>query len=176
MPETETEEQSMRRWMAGLLAGVLALSLTACGAKQEEAAKDVDLDQVYSDMEAACDWWTEDYMIDIEGEMLELYYPGLGEVEAEKLIIRTAVMSATANEVALVKCPSEEDADKVQGILQARIDYQAGDDENIGGAFYPEAIEAWKKASVQRQGNYVAMIAVDGVQTELEEIFNQSFQ
>ena len=114
-------------------------------------------------------------MIDIEGEMLEMYYPGLSELETEQMIVKAAAMSAVANEVALVKCQSEEDADKAAEIFQARIDYQVGDDENIGGAFYPESIESWKKASVQRQGNCVALVAVDGKQGDLENVFNQAF-
>lgn len=167
----------MKRWMSLLMTGVMALSLTACGGGgKPEETKDVDLTEVYASMEAACDWWTEGYMVDIEGEMLEMYYPGLSDLEPEQMITKMAMMSAVANEVALVKCKSEEDADQAAEILQARIDYQVGDDENIGGAFYPEAIESWKSASVQRQGNCVAMIAVDGVQADLEDIFNQAFQ
>ena len=167
----------MKRWLTLLLAGVMTLSLAACGGGGvDEETADADLTEVYSSLEAACDWWTEGYMVDIDGEMLEMYYPGLGALETEQLIVKTAMMSAVANEVALVKCRSEEDADKAAEILQARIDYQVGDDENPGGAFYPESIESWKKASVQRQGNCVAMIAVDGKQAELEEIFNGAFR
>lgn len=170
----------MKRWIRLLLTGVMLLSLAACGGgsagdDSQDAGKDVDLTEVYNSMEAACDWWDEGYMVDIEGEMLEMYYPGLGELAAEQLIARMAMMSAVANEVALVKCQSAEDADKAEEIFQGRIDYQVGDDENIGGAFYPEAIESWKKASVLRQGNCVAMIAVDGMQQELEDIFTQAF-
>lgn len=166
----------MKRWMTILLAGLLALSLTACGGDSKEPeARDVDLTEVYRSMEEACDWWTEGYMVDIEGEMLEMYYPGLGELDAEQMIVKTAAMSAVANEVALIQCRSEEDADKAAEIFQARIDYQVGDDENVGGAFYPEAIESWKKASVQRQGNCVALVAVDGKQADLEDLFNQAF-
>ena len=166
----------MKRWMTLLMTGAMVLSLAACGGEKPEEAKDADLTEVYASMEVACDWWTEGYMVDIEGEMLEMYYPGLSALEPEQMIAKMAVMSAVANEVALVKCKSEEDADKAAEILQARIDYQVGDDENIGGAFYPEAIESWKNASVQRQGNCVAMIAVDGAQADLEDIFNQAFQ
>lgn len=170
----------MKRWIQLLLAGAMTLSLAACGGGSEgnsgqETDKDIDLTAVYSSMEAACDWWDEGYMVDIEGEMLEMYYPGLSELAADQLIVRTAMMSAVANEVALVKCQSAEDADKAEEILQSRIDYQVGDDENVGGAFHPEAIESWKEASVLRQGNCVAMVAVDGRQQELEDIFSQAF-
>lgn len=170
----------MKRWIQLLLAGVMALSLAGCGgntggSSDQDTGKDVDLTEVYSEMEAACDWWDEGYMVDIEGEMLEMYYPGLGGLATDQLLVKTAMMSAVANEVALVKCQSSEDADKAQEIFQSRIDYQVGDDENVGGAFYPEAIESWKQAAVLRQGNCVAMVAVDGKQQDLEDIFTQAF-
>ena len=74
-----------------------------------------------------------------------------------------------------MECKSEEDADKAQEILQARIDYQVGDDTNPGGAWYPESIEQWKKTTVQRQGNYLALLAVTDTQSQLADIFNQAF-
>jgi len=108
-------------------------------------------------------------------DMLELYYPGLAALEPEQLIARTPVMSAAVNEVVLVKCKSSEYADKAQEILQARIDYQVGDETNPGGAWYPESIEQWEKTTVQRQGNYLALLAVADTQSQLEDIFNQAF-
>lgn len=168
----------MKKWMTLTLTLFVLLALTACGGsggKAENETKDVDLTEVYASMEEVCDWWADGYMEDIPTEMLDLYYPGLSELETEQMIVKAAAMSAVANEVALVKCQSEEDADKAAEIFQARIDYQVGDDENIGGAFYPESIESWKKASVQRQGNCVALVAVDGKQGDLENVFNQAF-
>lgn len=166
----------MRRWRTLFLAGLLTLSLTACGGTGgEQETKDADIAEIYASMEKDCDWWTEGYMVDIEEEMLDMYYPGLREISSEQLIVKTAAMSAVANEVALIKCGSAEDADKAAEIFQARIDYQVGDDENIGGAFYPESIESWKRAAVLRQGNCVAMVAVDGKQEDLKAIFDQAF-
>ena len=167
----------MKKWMALLLTGLMALSLSACGGKGGDAGtetRQVDLTAVLGEMEEACEL-PEDYLTDLEGEMLEMYYAGIGEVETNQMLIKLPMMSAEACEIALLECKTEEDADKAQEILQARIDYQAGDDENIGGAFYPAAIESWKEASVQRQGNYVAMLAVSGYQDQIEEIFNKAF-
>ena len=126
-------------------------------------------------MEEVCDWWTGGYMEDVPEEALELYYPGLSALEPVQLIARTPLMSSVVNEVVLVECKSEEDADKAQEILQARIDYQVGDDTNPGGAWYPESIEQWKKTTVQRQGNYLALLAVTDTQSQLADIFNQAF-
>lgn len=164
----------MKKWMM-LACLILAGLLSACGGgAKEPEAKQVDLTEVCAAMEEAAEL-PENYMVDIEGELLEMYYPGLAELDAGQLIARMPMMSAVACEVALVECQSQEDADRAAEIFQARIDYQVGDDENIGGAFYPAAIESWMQASVLRQGNYVAMLAVDGYQSQVEDIFNQAF-
>ena len=61
-------------------------------------------------------------------------------------------------------------------ILQSRISYQVGDENNPGGAWYPESIAAWEKAQVVREGTYVALIASAEHQTEIVEQFQQQFQ
>lgn len=169
----------MKKLMTLTLSLLMLLALTACGGGSgsgETETKDVDLNTVYASMEEVCDWWADGYMEDIPQDMLELYYPGLDALEAEQLIARTPLMSGVVNEVVLMKCKSSEDADKAQEILQARIDYQVGDDTNPGGACYPESIEQWKKTTVQRQGNYLALLAVAETQSQLEDIFNQAFE
>lgn len=170
----------MKKWMNLTLTLAAMLTLTACGGTGgngggQTAPRDVDLTEVYASMEEVCDWWTDGYMEDLSEEMLDLYYPGLSELEPKQLIARTPMMSAAVNEVVLVECGTGEDADKAQEILQGRIDYQVGDDTNPGGAWYPESIEQWEKTTVQRQGNYLALLAVADTQSQLEDIFNQAF-
>ena len=141
---------------AGLL---LAGTLSGCGGGgQQETKKDVDLTQLYAGMETDYEWG-DGYMVDIEGDLLESYYPGLSEITTKQLVAKVPMMSAAVNEVVFLECETEEDAAKAAEILQARIDYQVGDEENIGGAFYPESIEAWKKGEVIQQGTYAAMVA-----------------
>lgn len=167
----------MKKWMNLTLTLAAMLTLTACGGSggDQTETRDVDLTEVYASMEEVCDWWTDGYMEDLSEEMLDLYYPGLSELEPKQLIARTPMMSAAVNEVVLVECRTGEDADKAQEILQGRIDYQVGDDTNPGGAWYPESIEQWEKTTVQRQGNYLALLAVTDTQSQLEDIFNQAF-
>ena len=53
------------------------------------------------------------------------------------------------------------DVQAVKDIFQARIQDQVGDDQNPGGAWYPESIEGWKNGSrIVSNGNYVMMVAL----------------
>jgi len=161
----------MKKWMTLVLAAMMVM-LTACGGKTETAT--VDLTAFYTALEADCGW--SGAMVDIEGEMLDAYYPGLKEVPALQLVAKMPMMSSVVNEMAFLQCETEEDAAKAAEILQDRIDYQVGDENNPGGAWYPESIESWKKGQVIQQGTYVAMIASAEYQDQIVERFNSLFQ
>ena len=162
----------MKKWMTLMLAMVLAVCcLTACGSKKEEAPAEVnvDLSAFYSDVEAECGI-PEGYMADLEGEMLEGYYPGLAEIPAKQLIAKAPMMSAVVNEMVFMQCESEEDAAAAAEILQERVTMQAE-----GGAWYPEFMEAWSKGEVIQQGTYVAMVASAEFQSTIVDAFNALF-
>ena len=66
-------------------------------------------------------------------------------------------------------------AQAVKDIFQARIDYQVGDENNPGGAWYPDTIEGWKNNSrIVSNGNYVMLVAVEGADSVVES-FNALF-
>ena len=167
----------MRRWMT-IVCAVMVLFLTACGGnggdKTPADAKDVDLEEVYEAIEAECGW-DDQYMVETEGEMLDMYYPGLSEIDTDELVAKAPMMSAVVNEVVLAECKSDEDAARVVEILEERIRYQVGNENNPGGAWYPESIEAWKKAEVVQHGRYVALVASAEYQDAIVEKINQSF-
>jgi len=156
--------------------GILALALgllmlCGCGGEQDGEAEtpEVDLSAVYAGMQEACGW-EEGYMEEIEGELLEEYYPGLSGVPAERLIVAVPAMSSDVNEVVLFQGETEEDAGSAAAILQARIDSQVE-----GGAWYAETLEAWQGAKVLQRGTYTALIASGEFQETLEEQFDQCF-
>ena len=156
----------MKKVMTIVLA-LMMLALTACGGSKNES-KDVDLASFYAGMEEKYDWTQG--LVDIEGEMLEAYYPGLSEISTKQFIAKMPMMSAVVNEFVFLQCESEEDAGKAAQILQQRVDMQAE-----GGAWYPESMEAWGRAGVIQQGTYVAMIASAEFQAEIEEAFQAQF-
>ena len=157
--------------MTALLALALALcTLTACGGKKDTPETvEVDLTSFFAELEEKYDWG-EGYMADIEGELLENYYPGISDIQAAQFVAKAPMMSAVVNEIVLMQCGSEEDAAAAAAILQTRVDTQAE-----GGAWYPASMEAWGKAQVIQHGTYVAMFASAANQQELVDDFEALF-
>lgn len=177
-----------KRLMILCMAALMLLSVAACGGDTGDSGPaetaDVDLGAFYAGLAEEYSW-TEDaagsgpddlLMTSIEGDMLESYYPGLGELAAKQLVAKMPMMSSIVNELVFLQCETEEDAAKAAEILQARIAYQVGDENNPGGAWYPESIAAWEKAQVVQEGTYAALVASAEHQTEIVEQFQQQFQ
>ena len=174
----------MKKLLTLALSALLTMSLlTACGG-ETAPQNDVDLTAFYNTL-AEEYGWVEDaassgpddvLMSNIEGDLLESYYPGLSDLTTKQLVAKIPMMSSVVNEMVFVQCETEEDAAKAAEILQARIAYQVGDETNPGGALYPESVAAWEKAQVIQEGTYVAMVASAEHQAEIVEQFQQQFQ
>lgn len=159
----------MKKAMVLLMAGVMVV-LSACGGGDKNTATgDVDL-QAYWDSLKETYEWEEGYLVDIEGEMLESYYPGIGDIRTKQFIAKMPMMSSVVNEMVFMQCETEDEAALAAAILQNRIDTQAE-----GGAWYPESMEAWGRGIVIQQGTYVGMIASAEHQDEISESFNALF-
>lgn len=147
----------MKKSAVAVCAMLLALScLSACAAKPG-AEKDADLGAFYETL-------AEEYelpgMTDVDGDDLDGYYPGLGEIPLRQCVAKVPLISAVVYEFVFIECENEADVSAAAEILQARVDGQAS-----GGAWYPASMEAWGRARVLTNGRYVAMIAAD-VDTE----------
>ena len=158
----------MKRRLALVLAAAVVLLGTACGG-EKESEDTVDLTALYTAIAEDLGWDAE-YMAEIEGDLLENYYPGLSALALKQLIARTPAMSSDVNELVFLECETEEDGEAAETILQIRADSQAE-----GGAWYAESMEAWGNAAVIREGRYVAMIASAAHQTELEQRVQDAF-
>ena len=127
------------------------------GPEESAPQKDADLAEFYDALLSGSEWPA---LMALEGEALDSFYPGLSDLSLRQCLVNTAAISAAVGEIALVETETEEDAKTVQEIFQARIDYQVGDEDNPGGAWYPETIEGWRTDShIAVQGRYV-MLAV----------------
>lgn len=140
---------------------------------QSKPADKVDLTAFYETLSADEDWPA---MMLAEGEVLDAFYPGLSDIAANQCAVYTAMISASVGEIALVEVQNAGDVQKVKDIFQARIDYQVGDDENPGGAWYPQTIEGWKDGSrIVSNGNFVMLVATYEKSDDVVAAFNALF-
>lgn len=162
----------MKRAFSILLAGILTLGLAACGNSGGSGgeSKNVDLEAFFASAEKQ-QGWEEGYMADIPDEMLDTYYPGLRDLETKQFLAKAPMMSGVVNEVVLLECTSEDDAQKAADILNQRVTEQAD-----GGAWYPESIEAWSNALVTTNGNYAALLVTSEGQSKLADSYNALFE
>ncbi len=162
------KEYEMKKGLLTCIALMMAGLLVACGGGKDEQ-KTTDLNAFYEGLAQTYEW-DNGYMMEIEESMLDSYYPGLREIPKKQFIARTPMMSAVVCEVVFVETENAEDANKVVEILKARVKTQAE-----GGAWYPESMEAWGRAEVVQQGNYVALIASatdqDAIKAEFDKLF-----
>ena len=126
--------------------------------QKPESSASVDLAAFRDSVTSSGSWPA---MAAVEGEVLDSYYPGLSDLETNQCLVSYSMISASVGEIALVEVKNASDVQTVKDIFQARIDYQVGDDENPGGAWYPGSIEGWKTGSrIVSHGNYVMLVAL----------------
>ena len=171
----------MKRFLTLALSALLAAGLlTACGGTSDGSADtaEVSLSSFYAGL-AEEYGWTEDaassgeediLMMDVEGDLLESYYPGMSAIATNQCLIMGTMMSMNNGEFCLVEVTNSADVDTVKGIFQSRIDYMAET-----GAWYPGPTELWTNSSrVVSNGNYVMMVVHEDCDTIVEE-FNALF-
>lgn len=137
--------------------------------KPEEKPADtsVDLKAFYDATIAAHTFQT---LQEFTGDVLETYYPGMGDIDTKQCLVMGTMMSMNNGEFCLVEVTNSADVDTVKGIFQSRIDYMAET-----GAWYPGPTELWTNSSrVVSNGNYVMMVVHEDCDTIVEE-FNALF-
>lgn len=166
-----------KKIFALLLALSLVFSLAACGSSDPAPQPDINLADFCADIQENYEWPVLVSLMEDDSlrEMLDSSYPGLSDISTKQCEVYMAAMSAVVGEIALVEVEDSEDVKAVEGIFQARIAYQVGDETNPGGAWYPASIEGWEKDScITSNGNYI-MLAVGDHAAEAVADFNALF-
>lgn len=163
----------MKKVIAFALALMMIFALCACGPVTGPGPAqnaNVDLAAFYETMFA--DAKADGLMMErLEGDMLEMFYPGLSAVECKQLVVYAPPMTAVAYEAALIEVANSSDVETVKGILQARVDSQSTE----GPGMYPETVEQWQKNSaIVTNGNYLMLVVGEGAAHEVEA-FNALF-
>ena len=147
----------MKKTFALLLALVMALSLMACGQKEDNIGGETKDDQTQTDgqtvdLRAAYEAGIKQVQEELGDnapvlleetavEILNSYYPGLENAKLKQ-----------SCEVSMVEAESAADAEIVRQSFQARVDAMAND------TTYPEEAGMWKNnATVTVNGNYVVL-------------------
>ena len=122
------------------------------GSDQDGATGDVDLSAFFTQLETDYELGS---LVDIEGDVMDNFYPGLTAVSTLQLIAKMAMITASANEIVLIQCENSDDVATVQAILEARKQAQAD-----GGAWYPESVALWESAEICVSGNYLMLVTI----------------
>ena len=145
----------MKKTIALVLALAMALCLCACGPKTGPGpAQDADLDMT-AFYEAAMEKYEFPPMVLAEGDMLEMFYPGLSTLkDVAEFQVYTPMMTGAAAELTLVKLADGGSAEAVKAVFDARV--AACTEEGMN---YPDTIDAWVNNCRQvTAGSYMMLV------------------
>ena len=149
-----------RIMMTALVLLLLLGVLSGCGEKQTQQ---INLQNFFDET-------AEKYelvgMVELEGGMLDAFYPGLSGLDTAQRVAYAPMISASVSEYVFLECRDQATAQQAERILRQRVEDQAN-----GGAWYPESMAAWSRAKVIAEDNYVLLIASDGAADKIAADF-----
>ncbi len=134
----------------------------------EEADGVKTLEDFFADLQASYDGLGA--MMVYEGELLESYYAGLGDISTEQMLVQETKFSMANCAVALVEVSDSADVEAVKTILAARAKTQAE-----GGAWYPASCETWAQAVIVSAGNFVGMFVCPDDAQAMADAFTAAY-
>ncbi len=146
----------MKKILAFILAGAMAVSFAACSGETttaQPACSDVVKAVVSSQTEM-------EQTVECNSDTFEVYYSSYG-ITSDMLDDYSAVYTggAYADEIAVFKAKTKEDAGKVKEALEARLEKRSKDFEG----YAPEEEAKLAEAEVTAKGNYVMLIIVPDI-------------
>ena len=124
---------------------------------QTPETQSVDLSAFYESQTTAYGEGNFPAMMALDGDALDVMYPGLSDLKPKQCLVYMPMISAVAAEYALVEVSSADQVETVKSIFQSRIDYQVEQ-----GAFYPATVEKWQNSTrIVSNGNYVMLVCFD---------------
>ena len=153
----------MKKYITLLLAGLLALSLAACGEREPEARR-IELGDVQAMADAGVfSEELETLDADIAFALYHLADYGLTLKDlTDAAVLRSA--GATCEEGAVLLFDVEDWQDKVERAEQALEDYiQSQIDTNVD--YRPEEVPKLENAVIEARGNRVVLVVANDVQT-----------
>lgn len=136
----------MKKYICLIL--ILALALSGCGQKGEEAAKTVDLQPVYDSL---LEKMPEMLLLD---ESLRLNLLGISGDDCQQVITAICADSMRVDEIWLLQAKDEAALERLAALAQTRVDAQA----EVCESYSPEQYAVVKKAELVKQGLYLALL------------------
>ena len=154
----------MKKWICIALIAVLALALTACGGKKEEAAPaaEVKLADLLTSFKL-----DEEMMTLTEADMSDIY--GIEAADMKQFAAAVNGSGIKADEIVLVEAVDSDAAGRVKQALDNRLQSKLNELEN----YLPEEYAVAKACSVNATGNFVSMIVAPNA-ADLVKLYQQS--
>ena len=157
----------MKKISALLLALLLLLGAVACQGGNNAAGKTSDLKKVMEDMKAVLE--NKEMMDLTEDNLLQNY--GVDPQNVKQFAVYIDSTGLKGDEIILMEGKDEAAAKEIKSLIDARYTQK----ENTMKSYQPDEYAMLKECKVQQNGNYVSLI-VSPQHTELEKIYNDSFQ
>ena len=138
----------MKRLIAVML---LVLVLAGCGS----AVKEVNLEQLYTDLEAV----GMPAMVKLQSSMMLDFY-GIQEADVKQAVVTVCSDGLRADEVWLLEAVDAAAAERLKGLAENRLKQK--DAESV--TYSPEQNAIVKKALLMVEGNYVILITSPDVE------------
>lgn len=155
----------MKKVFAIILSAALLLSMCACGASAEPAAKTADLNAIY---ESYADILPEMMVLD---ETTMLNFLGIQAEDCNQVVAAVCANGLRTDEIWLIEARDEAAFERLTQLADSRL--VAKEDETI--SYSPDQYAVVEKAVIVTNGLYLAFLVspdVDTLKTTFEAAFN----
>lgn len=159
------EDKKLKKLSYIIIALMMVVSLSACSKKG--TMKDIEVGTLAESLQN--DIVYEDELSSIDLETAEAIYDITDIKIADSAIYVGS--GATAEEIAVFQCETEEDAKKLETVLKSRVEEQTESFRD----YVPKELEKLEKAVIVVKGKYV-ILSVSNEDAKAKEIIQNAFQ
>lgn len=159
------EDKKLKKLSYIIIALMMVVSLSACSKKG--TMKDIEVETLAESLRN--DIVYEDELSSIDLETAEAIYDITDIKIADSAIYVGS--GATAEEIAVFQCETEEDAKKLETVLKSRVEEQTESFRD----YVPKELEKLEKAVIVVKGKYV-ILSVSNEDAKAKEIIQNAFQ
>lgn len=145
--------------MVGLVGAAMIMSLSGC---KKGASKEIDINTVADNLLNNITY--EDELSQVDYDMVY----EMDDIQINESVVYVS-SGATAEEIAAFSCTTEDDAKKVQTVLENRVEEQKESFQN----YFPEELVKLDKAVIIKEGKSV-VLSISNDEQKAEDIINEA--